>query len=318
MENKIYNQMMDSLSENYKLLVSHHLNDDNKIHLGDKKQKTCRFCGKKHPEVKFKMITHAIPEFTGNKTLISEYECDICNGLFSKMETQMSNYMNLYHTAAQVLGKRGVPSYKPNSQQESRIELGSSTVNIKSVQGDEPIVHFDEEKKTLTYQGHRSYVPQMVYKCLTKMAMTIMPENELKFFSATLDWLQDKIEYSKNLIVRFRFYPGIRPLPFVSCMLFKRKDDTKNVPYCLFVLAYSNFVFQIHVPCCEKDAILDGKMVELFLVPTPLDYDTDTMKLPANLDFSSDKKVKNEPVSVTLSYGQIVEVPVDIEKDKLE
>ena len=148
--------------------------------------------------------------------------------------------------------------------------------------------------------------------------MTIMPENELKNFPATLDWLQDKMEYSKNLIVRFRYYPGIRPLSFVSCMLFKRKDDTKNVPHCLFVLAYSNFVFQVHVPCCEKDAILDGKKVDIFLVPTPLDYNEDTMKLPTKLDLSSNDKIKNEPVSITLSYEKIVEVPVDIEKEKLE
>ena len=108
MENEIFNQMMDRLSENYTPLICYHINDDNKIHLGDKKDKMCRFCGKKHPEVKFKMITHAIPEFTGNKTLISEYECDTCNALFSQMETQMSNYMNIYHTAAQVFGKRAL------------------------------------------------------------------------------------------------------------------------------------------------------------------------------------------------------------------
>ncbi|MFV0468355.1 MAG: HNH endonuclease, partial [Dysgonomonas sp.] len=93
MENTIFNQMMDNLSDNYTPLVCYHLNNDNKTHLGEKKDKTCRFCGNKHPEVTFKMVTHAIPEFTGNKTLISEYECDICNGLFSQMETQMSNYM---------------------------------------------------------------------------------------------------------------------------------------------------------------------------------------------------------------------------------
>jgi len=310
--------MMDSLSENYTPLICHHLNDNNKVHLGNKEDKTCRFCGRKYPEVTFKMITHAIPEFTGNKTLISKYECDVCNGLFSQMETQMSNYMNLYHTAAQVFGKRGVPSYKPNSQQESRIDLGSSAVNIKSVQGDEPIVHLDEEKKTITYQGRRSYVPQMIYKCLTKMAMTIMPENELTNFPATLEWLQGNLKYNKSLMVRFRYYPGIKPLSIVSCMLFKRKDDTKNVPYCLFVLAYSNFVFQIHVPCCEKDAILDEKKVDILLVPTPLDYNGETMKLPTNLDFSSNEKVKNEPVSISLSYERIVEVSVNSENDKIE
>lgn len=319
-ENKIFNQMKDSLSESYIPLVCYHLKDTDKVHLGNKKDKKCRFCGREHPEVTFKMVTHAIPEFTGNKILISEYECDECNGLFSKMETQMSNYMNMYHTAAQVHGKKGVPSYKPNSQQGSKIDLGSEVVNIKSIQGETPIINVDEENKTITYQGHRSYIPQMVFKCLTKMAMTIMPEKELKYFSATLDWLQGKFEYDKNLIVRFRYYPGIRPLPFVSCMLFKRKEDALKaaVPYCLFGLAYSNFVFQIHVPCCENDADLHGKKVDILLIPTPLDFSIETLKLPNNLNFSSNEKVKNEPVSISLSYEKLIEVPVDPEKDKIE
>lgn len=318
-ENKIYNQMINSLSENYTQLECYHLNGADKIHLGNKKDKKCRFCGRKHPEVTFKMVTHAIPEFTGNKILISEYECDQCNSLFSKMETQMSNYMNLYHTAAQVYGKKGVPSYKPNSQQGSRIDLSSQTVNIKSVQGDTPLINFDEEKKIITYQGHRSYVPQMIFKCLTKMAMTIMPEEELKYFSGTFDWLQGKFEYNKNLIVRFRYYPGVRPLPFVSCMLFKRKEDAvKAVPYCLFSLAYSNFVFQIHVPCCENDAILHQKKVDILLIPTPLDYNIETLQLPINLNFSSNEKVKNEPVSISLSFESFLEVPVDPDKDIID
>ena len=71
-ENKIFNQIKDSLSENYTICVCYHLNDKNKIHLGNKKDKKCRFCGKEYPEVTFKMITHAIPEFTSNK-ILNEY-----------------------------------------------------------------------------------------------------------------------------------------------------------------------------------------------------------------------------------------------------
>lgn len=317
-ENKIYKQMIENLSENYMPLVCYHLKDDNKIHLGNKKDKKCRFCGKEYPDTSFKMITHAIPEFTGNKTLISEYECDICNALFSKMETQMSNYMNLYHTAAQVYGKNGVPSYKPNSQQGSRIDLESNTTYVKSIDGDEPIMKLNEEENTIIFQGHRSYIPQMIFKCLTKMAMTIMPEEELKNFSYTLEWLQGKIKYDKNLIVSFRYYSGRKPFPFVSCMLFKRKDNApKLVPYGLFCLAYSNFVFQIHIPCCNNDVILGGKETKIVLIPTPLDYNIKTFKKPVYLNFSSNEKVKNEPVSIPLSFEKMIDVPIDMDKDKL-
>ena len=42
------------------------------------------------------------------------------------------------------------------------------------------------------------------------------------------------------------------------------------------------------------------------------------MKLPINLDFSSNEKIKNERVSITLSYERIIELPVDIENNKIE
>jgi hypothetical protein len=59
----------------YGLLGSWLLRPGDKIMLGDKKKRVCRFCGKSPPDVTFKKVAHAIPELLGNKSIESAYEC---------------------------------------------------------------------------------------------------------------------------------------------------------------------------------------------------------------------------------------------------
>ena len=184
--NKQTKYMMDFFNDNYVPLTVYHLNKDDKITLGSETGRVCRFCNKNETETTFETIAHAIPEFIGNKKLIANYECDSCNHKFSRLlESHMGNYMNLWHTITQVKGKRSVPSFKTIND-KSRIDIGSENVEI-SEYIDDNIITIDEEKKTLTITAKkRSYVPIAVYKTLTKMALTIMPENELKDFKTTM------------------------------------------------------------------------------------------------------------------------------------
>ncbi|MER8349333.1 HNH endonuclease, partial [Acinetobacter baumannii] len=50
---------------------------------------TCRFCGKRSPEVIFNSDAHVFPEALGNHTLVSEFECDRCNNIFSDYESHL-------------------------------------------------------------------------------------------------------------------------------------------------------------------------------------------------------------------------------------
>ncbi len=84
--------MMDFLGANYNELVTYHLNEEEKIYLGDKDNRVCRFCKKDSTQTTFRTVAHAIPEFVGNKKLIAHYECDVCNAKFSRLlESHMGN-----------------------------------------------------------------------------------------------------------------------------------------------------------------------------------------------------------------------------------
>src|SRR4051812_8829229 len=84
-----------------------------KQHLIGNVVKKCRFCYKEFPDTNFKMIAHAIPEFMGNKSLISKFECDTCNQYFGKLENEFASFMLPFNTLAATINKGNkIPKYK--------------------------------------------------------------------------------------------------------------------------------------------------------------------------------------------------------------
>lgn len=303
--NETINTYMEKLDENYTCSFVH-LEEDKKIYLGDKNARTCRFCKKSEPEVHFKQDTHALPEFTGNKYLFSYYECDECNQKFSVIESNMAEYMKLYHTMSQVKGKKGVPSFKPNMQQNSRIDVGEDNVKIQSYEGDDFSVDINETDKVITINGARTYVPSLVFKCLTKIALTIMPEEELVNFVEIMEWVCDDKKILKKLPpVFFHMYAGIKPFDFITYALFKRKATHKEpVPYMMFILTYSNFVFQLPIVSKKMDIGL-GDM-KFYCCPTPIDIDQGKV-IRETLDLSSDERKIRESCSINMGYEWLEE-----------
>src|SRR5271155_817686 len=98
----------------YDLLGSWLLRPGDKVIVGDKrKPRTCRFCGKGAPEVKFRKVAHAIPEALGNKSIQSAYECDTCNEFFGKgIENHLGNWSKPMRTFARIRGNSSVPTLK--------------------------------------------------------------------------------------------------------------------------------------------------------------------------------------------------------------
>jgi hypothetical protein len=77
------------------------------------KPRICRFCGKRDDEVTFKSVAHAIPEFIGNRCMISMNECDECNQFFANnAEDHLSKASAPMRTMSQVRGKKGIPTHK--------------------------------------------------------------------------------------------------------------------------------------------------------------------------------------------------------------
>jgi hypothetical protein len=160
----------------------------------------------------------------------------------------------------------------------------------------------DKKNKVIHFKGKRTYIPVNVYKCLLKMALTVIPDSELPEVTNAMDFMMDRKNIKEQLFVGYRQYGGILPFPTPVTMLFKRKNKRvdENVPLYMFLLAYNNFVFQFHIPFCPADKFLFGKKISMPYIPTIADtISPQGLKL---LDFSSSERVIKEEYSIDMKF----------------
>lgn len=296
--------------ENYDCVFTYIQDEGKTQQIIDPTDKICRFCGKRYPEVKFKKKAHAISELIGNKEFVLRNECDTCNKFFGdKLEDDLGKYLGLGRTLSQIAGKDGVPSYK-SKDGKCRIDFTNKGLVIQEMKGN---TCMEEYENYLIFHAVRdTYTPVAVYKALVKMALSLIPYEKMPFFFDTVAWLKEeshvlsKYDMTNYEYMIERYIPGPRPLK-LRASGFIRKNDSLAVPYYQFLLEFSNYSYQIMVPCKAKDGLLDT-VGEVDFIPIPgadevpqivSVYGDATMNLR---DMSGKAKVKNDPLDICLSF----------------
>jgi hypothetical protein len=295
-----------------------------KQYLGDKACQLCRYCGKRGPEVKFKKKAHAFPELIGNKSLIDHCECDTCNNHFSeKVEDDFSKFTMPWRTFGRVGGKQGIPSHK-SSDRRLRIDAGNAELKVR-VDRNDPRTTRDEARKTLTYRLERQpYRPMGVFKCLVKTALAVMPSSEAGHCAHLKEWiLQPEHSFEsfpyRPLTVMIQLIPGPGPGNQISYALLKRYNSA-HCPYMVFLLQFSQCVFQITIPMPAKDLIEgEERNFDMMYYPTMWENKQYVAAYGGpyfdNPDFSGFDLVRDETVEVHMRYDSITQVNVTPETD---
>lgn len=175
-------------------IVSHHAFGPNseRVYLGGKTKRVCRYCGSAAPQVKFKKLAHAIPDQVGNDWLFDHEECDDCNEHFAKrVEDDFAKWTLPWRSVGRIKGKKGIPSLKSNDKQ---FRINATTENqtddakrangaqhhLKIHLGVNDARHeLDKATETMKLTLERQpYTPMGVFKCLVKMAIAVMPPEE--------------------------------------------------------------------------------------------------------------------------------------------
>lgn len=304
--------------DNYDIIANYILNGNKKIFLGNKNKQKCRFCGRIASDTKFRMEAHAIPELVGNKILFTNYECDECNQKFSDLlEDHLAAYLSIWRTLMQIRGKRGIPKYKKNS---SQIYVDESKVNIIT-NVDNNILQADEKNRELKIEGIREpYIPIAVYKCFVKMALSIIPDNELSNVDWALEWVGESSHINskfniKPLNIYTAFTPGPSPYGCISTFLFRRKKlyeykvpYLSKVPYLVYVITFGNFLFQINLPRFEKSQGQFTEEQKECCFPSAFN---DNYKYGKTIygykDFSSREIIKGDKVQLFMNYQEVYE-----------
>lgn len=293
----------------YEIIGSWLVRPGDKIMLGDKFNRVCRFCGKSPPEVTFKKVAHAIPESLGNKSIESAYECDACNGKFGAgIENDLGNWSKPMRTMARIRGKSGVPTLKKGGKHPGwRIEHGELGFEITSYE-DDPIYSLDEAAKTVTFTLKRDpYTPVGVLKAFMKIGLTLLPEAEVANFPHLFAWVQDSDhsrQFAESFPLIYTFQPGPKANDVIAAILLRRKPAFSDIPYLYLVLGYGAEAYQVQLPSEKHDAAMNGKPMSILPFPVPESSDPERYGKPRTglLDLTSREMVRGDTVTISMGY----------------
>lgn len=292
--------------ENYELLEEIVLIDKHRQYIGDLKSPACRYCKKEKPLTSFKKKAHTFPEFIGNKHLFSNDECDRCNELFgSTFENDFAAYLGPHRTLLKIKGKRGIPVYNPpNKKQRINFNKLDSEILIESEIGDD-LVEFDLIRRQVRIKADRQpYRKRNVYKAILKMALAILPKNELSNYNEAIEWLLCDSDPEFPCPIFGIIGRSDDSLNGIYAVLLRRIRDCGNVPYMSFLIWFSHLTFQIILPTPHKDAHIIGANVGFIPMVTCLEKRTTPRFIRENME--SNEIVYGERDNIVFNYEEII------------
>jgi hypothetical protein len=304
-----------------------------RVYLGDKAERVCRYCGLTIPAVTFRKLAHAIPDQIGNDWLFDHGECDTCNEHFSEwVEDDFAKWTLPWRSMGRIKGKKGVPSLKTKDKKfridatagkptEGTSDAGRHDLQIRMRENDSRHA-LDEATNTVKLTLERQpYAPMGVFKCLVKMAIAVMPPEEEQRCTHLKKWILlrehtfESYPY-KPLSVIYQFVPGPLPNDRVSCWLLRRRPErADDCLYMQFVLQLSNHVFQIALPMHIEDRkqLTDGTF-QTSLWPNTwagvdhqMQYGRSGYK---QFDMSGTEKVRDDTTAMSFHYDKLIAAPV--------
>lgn len=251
-----FKRKVEELLDKYDI-KNFNLDKDSKIKIGEgkKEDRVCRFCKQKYPYVKFNSIAHTISEALGNKKLITNDECDECNGYFDKnIERDFITYHDFLRTFFGIKNKENqIPQIKGENFSFSMSENREATLKLKD--------EFDLLQPTRLKLGNKIKM-QNIYKALCKFALSTIDSKHLSHFDKTIKWIkgQKNVEkLPKVILIR-----SLKPMP-TNISLYIRKLDEIKIPLLVGEFDFACFKYVFIVPTfCERDFI-DEKEYDDFL-----------------------------------------------------
>jgi hypothetical protein len=261
MKEATYADSVAYYNDKYEVIAKYPFIAEQKFRLQDHADdscRRCRFCGLGKPDVSFRSIAHAVPEFLGNRDILSMNECDGCNAfLASNYEDHLSKWSLFARATSQVQGKKGKPTYK-NADETMRIGSGANGLEIKLTN---PSLTYnlmtEGEPFAFTLPADATsqpHIPSRAAMALVKIACSICPGDLLDQCSAAIDWIMMRAKVTMSgFPVLYAFTPGPINDNFSEVILLRRKVN-EQIPYLWCVVQFSNFRLQTFVPFCVSDS----------------------------------------------------------------
>ena len=247
-----YEDLFSDMLLNYEL----HANDGEKrINIGpkDKEKRICRYCHRDSSETSFNEVAHTVSEGLGNKGIITNDECDECNGYFGKnVEPALLEYLDFFRVWYGVHGKKGKIHHKYGGNYELE-KTDDNSIKLDITLTDEDIAALSENSLgDVNLRSHIEIAKQDIYRTLVKYALGILQPENMPPFEKTVEWLRGKREVKKLPIVRIEM--ALEPVEQPKVVTMIRKSEDETLPYAVSEIHVMNIRFLLIIPMCdEKD-----------------------------------------------------------------
>lgn len=222
------------------------------VYIGDSNpgMRRCRFCSNT-ADNKFTKKAHAISESLGNKHLFCNEECDDCNARLAQIEDHFLRLMDIRRSLYKISGK-GACCHSVE---------GRNFV-IRPDKNNDPIIYLKEEdimsqdidlsKPFSIKLDHKWYVTnENIYKALVKYVINLLPNNQIPYFSNTIEWINGNIISDTLPPMLFGMHDRVLRQPIIDIYINnKGKADT---PYCTAIFYLCDIAYMYVIPFCNID-----------------------------------------------------------------
>ena len=260
MKQSVFDDSVKYYTEHYDEIFLSSFEGHDKVFLRDHDDHTpriCRFCGKGSPDTTFKNTAHAVPEFLGNRIIISLNECDSCNAsLATNYEDHLSKWSLSARALSQIRGKRGMPKFK-NPGGSLVVKSGQSGPDLE-ITDPAFFKELSEASESSEFRipvdaTSQKYAPVNAAKAIVKVACSICPTSDLEECRPAIDWLMQRTDDRLSRFpVLYMFTPGPVKSTASNVRLLRRKSETE-IPYLWCIIQYGPHRLQTFVPFCPAD-----------------------------------------------------------------
>lgn len=226
----------------------------------DKDKRQCRFCHKQGPgHFGPPKNSHAISYFLGNERLFCLEECKTCNNDFGKgIEQHLANYYEYYRAAGNRKSRKGKPLTSEGfnyNYANGRLEYIIPTEETLKVNEGLPpegiMIHLDSDKPVVLHN---------CYRALVKYVLACLPSSMISPFSATIEWVRGKKHPGHHHlppVYRIETLPNVQ---HPSLCVYIRKDDKKDLPYCIGELRFMENLYVFALPYCKGHDVVNAQL----------------------------------------------------------